>query len=274
MDIINNLLAPSAWSSGFWQSIIKWFAGVGNIGLAIILLTVCIKIIMFPLDFWQKKVSRKMTENQAKMKPELDEIQAKYAKNPQVLQQKQQELYRKYNAQKSMSGGCTAMLVYMILTMVIFFSLFSGLRSISQSQINYEYYTLEQTYIAKYDEAISNGETEEEAISFAQDEVAVQYGEIREGFLSIKNVWRPDNWSSVFPTSAEFVRSTNINLRVFEYEAVEGKISYLYLTSNSKKYTDANENKYIEPYVTLKNNIYAVKDTSDGAVNPATVPMT
>ena len=57
MDIINNLLAPQMWPSGFWESIIKWFAGVGSIAVAIILLTICIKLVLFPLDFWQKRVS-------------------------------------------------------------------------------------------------------------------------------------------------------------------------------------------------------------------------
>ncbi len=273
MDIINNLLVPSMWPSGVWESIIKWFAGVGSIGLAIILMTICIKILMFPLDFWQKKVSRQMTANQAIMKPELDEIQAKYGKNPQVMQQKQQEVYRKYNAQKNMSGGCVAMLVYMIVTMAIFFTLFAGLRNISTSQINYEYYTLEQTYVVSYNEAITNGQTTEEAVITAQNEVATKYDEIREGFLSIKNIWRPDNWSSVFPSSSEFVKSTNIVFKIYEYQTSSGTIKYIYLSTNANKLTDANNVSYIEPYTDLDGNAYLVKNTGDGAINPTTIEI-
>ena len=280
MDYLNNLLAPSAWSSGFWPSIIKWFAGVGSIGLAIILMTVCIKIILFPLDFWQKRVSRKMAANQAIMKPELDEIQQKYANNPQVMRMKQQEVYRKYNGQKSASSGCVAMLVYMIVTMVVFFSLFGGLRSISQSQINYEYYTLQQTYVTSYQNAIAGGQTEEEAVATAQTDVATQYGEIREGFLTIKNIWRPDSWVSVFPNGNEFLTSTATRFGVYTYtynisETEQATIKYIFLSTNADELTDTEnaEIKYVEPYVDMQNNIYAVKDTADGAVNPTTITI-
>ena len=75
MDFINNLLVPLSWpAKGLWENIIKWFAGVGNFGVAIILLTLCLKLLLLPLDFWNKSVSRKMTANNALMQPELEEI--------------------------------------------------------------------------------------------------------------------------------------------------------------------------------------------------------
>ena len=269
MDYLNILLAPTAWSSGFWPSIIRWFAGVGSIGLGIVLMTLCIKIVLFPLDFFQKRVSRKMSENQAKMKPELDEIQAKYAKNPEMMKYKQQEVYKKYNASKSTSNGCVTMLVYMVLTMVIFFSLFSGLRSISQSQINYEYYTLEQTYIATYNSA-KETQTEEEAVLAAQTAVTEKYGEIREGFLTIKNIWRPDSYASVFPTGKDFISGT-ATFVVYGYKISEtDKLNYFCLSTNTQELTDPNDEniKYVEPYVDLNGNIYAVKNLEEGATNP------
>ena len=67
MDFITNLLAPVQWPSGFWEVIIKWFAGIGSIGVGIILLTLCLKIVLLPIDFWQKLASRKMTAQQAVM---------------------------------------------------------------------------------------------------------------------------------------------------------------------------------------------------------------
>ena len=269
MDIINNLLAPQMWPSGFWESIIKWFAGVGSIAVAIILLTICIKLVLFPLDFWQKRVSRKMTENQAIMKPELDEIQQKYGKNPQLMQQKQQEVYRKYNAQKSMSGGCVAMLVYMILTMVIFFTLFGGLRNISQSQINYEYYTLEQEYRLAYQE----NQTDANVVEISQNRVLEKYDNIRQGFMSIKNIWRPDNWSTVFPKSDEFLKSSGMAFKVYQYETGDATIKYIYNTKTAETKVDANEKNYVEPYVDLQGNIYLVKNTADGATNPTVVTI-
>jgi len=164
------------------------------------------------------------------------------------------------------------MLVYMIVTMVIFFSLFAGLRNISTSQINYEYYTLEQTYLASYNDAI-NEQTAEDATITAQNEVATKYDEIKENFLTIKNIWRPDNWSTVFPTSAEYLKSTNTVFKVYEYQTGGVTIKYVYLSTNAKELTDANETKYVEPYVDLEGNVYLVKNTADDATNPTQVAI-
>ena len=150
MDFISGILAPVQWTNGFWESVIRWFAGVGNIGVAIILLTLCLKIILLPLDFWQKMVSRKMTAQQAVMQPELEEIKLKYGNNQALFQQKQSELYKKYNVNPG--NSCLAMLVYMIVTMVVFFTLFSGLGKISRTQINYEYYQIQQAYVQAYND--------------------------------------------------------------------------------------------------------------------------
>src|SRR5574344_1990225 len=113
MDFINLLLIPVSWpTSGFWEAVIKWFSGVGNFGVAIILLTLCLKIVLLPFDFWQKLASRKMTAQQSLMQPELEEIKQKYAGNQQMYQQKQMEIYKKYNANPG--RGCLGMLVSMI----------------------------------------------------------------------------------------------------------------------------------------------------------------
>lgn len=270
MDVMNSMLLVSEWASGFWPNIIKWFAGVGSIGVGIMLLTIALKTILFPLDFWQKMSSRKMTAQQALMKPELDEIQAKYKDNPEMLKAKQQEIYRKYNTTKSTSTGCIGMLIYMAVTMLIFFTLFSGLTNISRTKINYEYYQLQQTYVS----AIENGKTEEEA----QEEVVVQYEEIKEGFISIKNIWRPDNWSSVFPDGEQFIKSTNTRFGVYEYVIVESeipeevqKIKYVFLSTNEEKLVDSNEKEYIEPYVDLSGKIYLLK--GEGLSEPTTVTI-
>lgn len=276
MDIMKNMLMVSEWATGFWPNIIKWFAGVGSIAFGVILLTIVLKTILFPLDFWQKMSSRKMTAQQALMKPELDEIQAKYKDNPEMLKAKQQEIYRKYNTTKSTSTGCIGMLVYMAVTMLIFFTLFSGLTNISRTKINYEYYQLQQTYNATYAEAIVNGQTDEEAVNAAQAEVVVKYEEIKESFLSIKNVWRPDNWSTVFPDGEQFIKSTNTRFGAYEYVIVESenpeevqKIKYVFLSTNEAKLVDANQKEYIEPYVDMQGNIYLLK--GEGLSEPTTV---
>lgn len=266
MNLANNLFLVTEWPTGFWENIIKWFAGVGSIGLAIMLLTICLKLVLFPLDFYQKRSSRKMAANQALMQPELEKIKEKYGNNPQLAQAKQMEVYRKYNLGKSAGRSLIVMLVYMVLTMVIFFTLFSGLTNISHSKISYEYSTLQQEYKAVY----SANQSNPDAQTIAQNAVVEKYDNIREGFLSIKNIWRPDNWSSVFPTGEEFLKSTGAKFQIFEYDAPEGKISYVYLT-NSEKLVDGNEKEYIAPYTTLENKVYVVY-VAEGT-NPANVTI-
>ena len=257
MNLLSNLLAPIAWpASGLWESILKWFAGVGSIGLAIILLTVSLKIVLLPLDFWQKKVARKMSVQQLAMQPELEAAQKKCGNNRELLQKKQMEIYRKYNINPLSS--LLSMVIYLVVTMVVFFTLFSGLNTISRTKINYEYYQLEQDYRAVYSANSANPDAEQ----IAKDAVVQKYDEIREGFLSIKNVWRPDNWSSVFPNASNFVSSTGTNFKIYKYQTEDYTINYVYLSTNAIVQTDANDVNYVEPYADLQGNIYAVFDTA------------
>ena len=77
MDFINLLLADMP--SGFWQNLIGYVVDfVTNYGLAIIIFSIVLKIILSPLDFMQRKTTRDNTEKQAKLKPQLDKLNAKY----------------------------------------------------------------------------------------------------------------------------------------------------------------------------------------------------
>ena len=249
MDFIGSLLTAQAWpQGGVWESIIKWFSdGVGGkIAIAIILLTICLKVLMLPLDFWQKYNTRKMTVAQDLMKDELDAIKAKY-QDPNVVNQKTMEVYKKHNFKPT--SGCLPMLVYMVVTMVVFFTLFSALGNISRTKVNYEYAQLQETYVASYDQAIADGQTPEEALVTAQGEVVVKYDQIREGFLSVKTIWRPDNWSSVFPNYTEFVNGTATRFGLVEIKDGETVVAkYMAKQANGDYTTD--------PYKTLDGKIY------------------
>lgn len=73
---------------------------VGNYGVAIILLTLCVRLAMFP-------ISRQSALNMVKMqqlKPELDRIADRYKEDMQKRAQAQQELFRKHNYNPA--AGC------------------------------------------------------------------------------------------------------------------------------------------------------------------------
>jgi len=92
----------------------------GSLGLAIIIFTLIVKLILFPLMVKQQKSSFKMQQ----MKPELDKIRAKYAgKTDQMSQQRMafemQELQKKNGA--SMMGGCLPMLIQLPILYALFY---------------------------------------------------------------------------------------------------------------------------------------------------------
>lgn len=73
--------------------------------LAIFIFTAIIKLILLPLTITQTKSTAKMTE----MQPKLKELQDKYKNNPQLLQQKQMELYKETGANPM--AGCLPLLI-------------------------------------------------------------------------------------------------------------------------------------------------------------------
>lgn len=92
--------------------------GFPNYGLAILLFTVVVKMILFPLTATQVRSMKKMQEIQ----PKIKELQAKHKKDPQKAQQAVMELYQK--AGVNPFAGCLPLLVQM----PILFALFSSLR--------------------------------------------------------------------------------------------------------------------------------------------------
>ena len=214
MDFLGlcNLLGAVKAPNGLWASIINWLeGGIGNYAVVIILLTLMIKFVMLPFDFFNKHLTRKNARKQAIMKPELDKINKRYANNKQLLNQKTMELYKRENF--NLYGTCIGMLVYMVLTMVIFFTLFGALREMSSYKIQEEFKTLQSTYNTTYTTAIDNytgddAVKEETCVKIAQEAVVEKYGEIKTGFLWIKSIWRPDNWSSVVLDYNDYLSQT------------------------------------------------------------------
>ena len=93
--------------------------GFGSYGLAIILLTVIIKILLYPLTAKQIKSMKAMQE----LQPELKKLQEKYKDNPQVMQQKLAALYQ--NAGVNPLAGCLPMLIQMPILMGMYYALFN-----------------------------------------------------------------------------------------------------------------------------------------------------
>lgn len=100
----------------FW--VLKLFYSfVKNYGLAIILLTILIRIIFIPLT---NKSQRSMKAMQA-LAPKINEIREKYKKDPQRMNREVMELYKKHKVNPM--GGCLPM----ILQIPVFIALYNVL---------------------------------------------------------------------------------------------------------------------------------------------------
>ncbi len=144
MAILSTLLSVAK-PTGMWESIIWAFEGFTNNYIwAVVLLTVIIRIIWSPLDTYNRRITAKNTAMQAKMQPELQKIQEKYGHDKQLLNQKTNEIYKKNNY--NMMGSCGFMLVFMVLNLVIFFTLFTGLNNIASYKIYENYDNLKENY--------------------------------------------------------------------------------------------------------------------------------
>ena len=88
---------------------------VNNYGLAIILFTILIKIILLPLSIKQQRSLKKSAEMQEKMKV----IQFKYKNNPEKLNQEVMNLYK--TEKMSPFSGCLTAIVQLLLLLSIFY---------------------------------------------------------------------------------------------------------------------------------------------------------
>ncbi len=96
----------------------KFHSLFGNYGVAIVLLTILVKAVLYPLN----SVSFKNMKAMQDLQPEIQRLRDQYQKDPQQQQQQIMSLYKRKNVNPL--GGCFPML----LQLPIFIGLFSALR--------------------------------------------------------------------------------------------------------------------------------------------------
>lgn len=92
----------------------------GNLGVAIILITVLIRLALLPLTLPSLKSAQKMQE----LKPELEKLKNKHKDDKQALAQAQLELYRQHNI-NPLSG-----FLPMVVQFVVLIALFQALNNV------------------------------------------------------------------------------------------------------------------------------------------------
>lgn len=97
---------------------------IGDFGLAIIVLTLIVKLILFPLTLKQLK-SMKATQA---LQPQLAEIKKKYAKDQKAQMEATQALYKEYGM-NPLAGSCLPLLIQMPVLFGLFYALSAVLRN-------------------------------------------------------------------------------------------------------------------------------------------------
>lgn len=200
--------------------------GVASFGWTVVLFTVILRLILSPLDIWQKVISRRNNKAMERMKPQLEALQARYADDKQRLQQEQMALYKK--EKYSTMGMCLPTIV----TFVVFFVVFAGFRQMVGYQFAKDYKECVKAYNTSIAEQIEankdadyiedNGDgkwdiddvakTESGAdfyaaakknaqhavynVYYSEDQVTIR------SFLWIKNIFVSDNWAQAVPDFA------------------------------------------------------------------------
>ncbi len=116
------------WFINFLYAVLQGIQGfVGDWGLSVICLTIIIRVILMPL---QTK-SVKSTAGMQVMQPRIQEIQEKYADDPQRLQEETMKIYSEMNVNPLM--GCLPLL----LQMPVFFALFTVIKMVPEGSCFY-----------------------------------------------------------------------------------------------------------------------------------------
>jgi YidC/Oxa1 family membrane protein insertase len=114
-----------AWINKSLLWILRMFHSLtGNWGVAIILLTVVVKMMLFPMTRMQSRQMEQFSKKMAKLKPQLEEIKKKYKNNLRKYQEEQQKMMKEHGVRAPLFG-C----LVLVLQFPVFIGLFQILRT-------------------------------------------------------------------------------------------------------------------------------------------------
>ena len=247
------LLAKISQPSGLWPIIISGINdGLLSFGWTIVLFTIIVKIAMSPFDFLMRWNSKKSTLIQKRLKPQVDSINKKYAKDKNKANIQTQALYKREGL--NIYSTCLISIIYLALTMVVFFTLFADLRKFAAYEAVNQYTLMEERYDAVMNETANISEAEaaydsEYAISGDEAKAKAEYDKViastgdiekasaeaaevwkqnKDGWLWIDNIWRADTQVNPMPNYAALKSTVNSG----KYKAV------------TERFNEINEEKY------------------------------
>ncbi|MGA8939266.1 MAG: YidC/Oxa1 family membrane protein insertase, partial [Acidobacteriaceae bacterium] len=127
------LLTPIGVALDYFDHLFRGFGptnAIGAFGLAVVILTLCIRGVLFPLFRWQIRTQWKIQADQRRMGPELREIQAKYKTDKSRLQTETMALYKRHQTNPlSQLSGCFPLLIQL----PFIYALFGSIKKLSST---------------------------------------------------------------------------------------------------------------------------------------------
>ncbi len=226
LSVAETVIKEPSW---LWEKLLLHvFNFIGNYGWRVVFFTLCLKLLLCPLDIYQRYKARQNQKITERLKPEMEKLQKQYANDSTALAQKQMQL----NKQAGISYFSSCLPA--IITMAVMFSLLGALNEVSQYMNFKEYYEMYSEYNvavveynnmddtakqALYDQGIvdpdlkdGDGNKVDEAQQYGQDKVYDYYQANKTSFLWINNIWSPDvPWKKEVNSYSQFI--SNIGKR-------------------------------------------------------------
>lgn len=111
---IELLVNAAYWVVTWLTTLLEPLAGTASAALAIVVLTIIVRAVLIPVGLSQVRagITRK------RLAPKITELQTRYKKNPELMQQKMMELYKEEKA--SPMAGCLPVLAQMPVLMAVY----------------------------------------------------------------------------------------------------------------------------------------------------------
>ena len=187
---------------------------LNNYGLAIIIFSILVKLLLLPLTIKQQKTMEKTT----KMQEEMKSLQFKYKNDPEKLNKEMMDMYKRENM--SPFSGCLSSIVQLVLILAVFYLVRSPL-----------------TYMKKVDVSIINDYTNklETKTNYPEVQVIKEFGDENEVlYLNM-------NFLGLDLSSVPSTKLTDLKTLIIPFLYVISSIVSTKLTLNMQKNKDKNE---------------------------------
>lgn len=231
MEMLTNTMFLKA---DMWTALIDLFAKwIVNYGWTIVVFTICLKLVLSPLDILQRVASSKQQRAMAIMQPEIDAINQKYAGNREKINQETTNLYKKHNVK--VGGMCLSMLLPLVITLVVFFTLYGSIRSYGNDKIYTTYKQLDTAYVQAEtnwnapDTDIDKDAFDNDINVYIKSEISKQYETYKKqnSWFWVKNVWKADTNTSQFVDFDAYAKHQKLD----DEAKADAKVRYEFITA-------------------------------------------